>query len=45
MLFKIIEGLKISSAKMLEEKKKNNQNIVISENGEIKIINARDIKE
>jgi hypothetical protein len=29
---------------MLEEKKKNNQQIVISIDGEIKILNARDLK-
>lgn len=40
----IIEAIKISAQKMLEQKKKLGQKLVISENGVIKVINAKDIK-
>ena len=39
-----IEGLKASSKKMIEEKKKLGHKIVISENGVIKVIDPRDLK-
>jgi hypothetical protein len=35
---KIEEALKIAAIKLIETKRKNKQKIVISENGEIKII-------
>lgn len=40
----IVEAIKISAQKMLEQKKKFGQKLVISENGVIKVIDARDIK-
>jgi len=35
---KIIEALKISAQKLIEDKKRKNQNMVVSIDGEIKII-------
>ncbi|MEA5401733.1 MULTISPECIES: hypothetical protein [Arcicella] len=40
---KIVEGLKISSKKMIENKKKNNGKLVIFNNNQIKTINAKKI--
>jgi hypothetical protein len=42
---KIIEGLKLSSKKMIEDKKKINGKIVVYADGKIQTINARDIKD
>jgi hypothetical protein len=42
---KIVEGLKISSKKMIENKKKINGKIVVFADGKIQTINAVDIKE
>ena len=42
---KIVEGLKASSKKMIESKKKSNGQIVIYADGKIQTINAIDIKE
>lgn len=42
---KIVEGLKISSKKMIENKKKINGKIVVYADGKIQTINAVDIKE
>ena len=39
----IVEGMKISAKKMLIKKKQLGQKLVISENGVIKIIEAKDI--
>jgi hypothetical protein len=39
----IVEGMKISAKKMLIRKKQLGQKLVISENGVIKIIEAKDI--
>jgi hypothetical protein len=41
---RIIEAIKISAQKMLEQKKKLGQKLVISENGVIKVVEAKDIK-
>jgi hypothetical protein len=41
---KIIEGLKISSKNMIENKKKINGKIVVYADGKIQTINAIDIK-
>ena len=40
---KVIKGMKISAEKLVESKKELGQNLVISENGKIKIINPEDI--
>jgi hypothetical protein len=40
----IIDAIKISAQRMLEQKKKLGQKLVISENGVIKVIEANDIK-
>ena len=40
---KIIEAMKISAQKMIEQKKRLGQKIVISENGVIRIIEAADL--
>lgn len=40
---KIIEAMKISGQKMIEQKKRLGQKIVISENGVIRIIEAVDL--
>jgi hypothetical protein len=40
---KIWEGVKWAAEQTLEEKKKKNQQMAISVNGEVKIVNARDI--
>ncbi|MCR4030828.1 MULTISPECIES: hypothetical protein [Flavobacterium] len=42
---KIIEGLKVSSKKMIENKKKSNGKIVVYADGKIQTINAVDIKD
>lgn len=42
---KIVEGLKISSKKMIENKKKINGKIVVYADGKIQILNAVDIKD
>jgi hypothetical protein len=41
---KIVEGMKISAEKLLAKKKLLGQKLVISENGIIQIIEAREIK-
>lgn len=41
---KILQGMKISSEKLIAEKKRLNLPIVISENGVIKVIEAKDLK-
>lgn len=43
--YKIVEGLKISSKKMIESKKKSNGKIVVYADGKIQTINAVDIKD
>lgn len=40
----IIEGMKLSSQKLKAQKKRLGQNIVVSENGVIKEIEAKDLK-
>ncbi len=40
----IVEAIKVSAQKMLEQKKKLGQKLVISENGVIKIVDAKDIQ-
>jgi hypothetical protein len=40
----IVEAIKVSAQKMLEQKKKLGQKLVISENGIIKIVDAKDIQ-
>lgn len=42
---KIVEGLKVSSKKMIENKKKTNGKIVVFSDGKIQTINAIDIKD
>jgi hypothetical protein len=42
---KIVEGLKISAKKLIEDKKKINGKIVIYKEGKIQVINAVDIKD
>jgi len=42
---KIVEGLKVSSKKMIENKKKINGKIVVYADGKIQTINAVDIKD
>jgi hypothetical protein len=42
---KIVEGLKVSSKKMIENKKKTNGQIVVYADGKIQTINAIDIKD
>jgi len=42
---KIVEGLKVSSKKMIENKKKINGKIVVYADEKIQIINAVDIKD
>lgn len=40
----IVEGMKIAAQKFISAKKKSGQKIVTSENGIIKVIEAKDIK-
>jgi len=42
---KIKEGLDLTFKKLLEEKRKNDQEFVFSENGKIVSIKARDMKD
>lgn len=42
---KILEGLKISSKKMIETKIKNNQSIVVMQDGKIVTLTAEDLKK
>ena len=42
---KIVEGLKVFSKKMIENKKKTNGKIVVFADGKIQTINAVDIKD
>jgi len=41
---KIVEGMKTLPQRLLEKKKKLGQQFVVVENGEIKIIDARDLE-
>ena len=41
---KIMQGMKISAEKLKAEKKRLNLPIVVSENGVIRVIEAKDIK-
>jgi hypothetical protein len=41
---KIVHGLKISSKRLIENKKQRNLDLVISRNGQIMHINPQDIK-
>lgn len=41
---KVEKGLKVAFQNLVEEKKKKNEELVISENGEIKVIDPKDIK-
>jgi|LakMenE18May11ns_1017448.scaffolds.fasta_scaffold7477362_1 hypothetical protein len=40
----IVEGMKISAQKLLQKKKKLGQNLVVSENGIIKVIETNKLK-
>jgi hypothetical protein len=40
---RIIEGMKISAQKFISQKKRSGQKIVISENGNIQVIEASDL--
>ena len=40
----IVEGMKASSKKLKDTKKRLDQNVVISENGEIKEVEAKNLK-
>ena len=42
---KILEGLKISTKKMIETKIKNNQSIVVMQDGKIVTLTAEDLKK
>lgn len=42
---KIMNGLDLTFKKLLEEKRKNDQEFVFSENGKIVTIKARDMKD
>ena len=41
----IVEGMKISAQKLLQKKKKLGQNLVVSENGIIKVIETNKLKQ
>ncbi len=42
---KILEGLKLSSKKMIETKIKNNQSIVVMQDGKIVTLTVEDLKK
>jgi len=41
---KIIEGNKLALLRLIEKKKKENSHLIISNNGKVEKVNARDIK-
>lgn len=42
---KIVKGMKVSAKKLVKSKKNLGQKLVISENGKIKVINPKDLKQ
>jgi hypothetical protein len=40
---KVLRGLDLSYHKLLKAKKKNNQDVVVSDNGNVKILSAKDL--
>jgi len=41
---KIVEAMRLSSKKLIADKKRLNQSVVVSENGVIRVIEAKDLK-
>ncbi len=41
---KIVKGMKISAKKLVESKKNLGQKLIISENGEIQVIDPKELK-